>query len=289
MLDQVLVLFEIVAHVDLDLMEDNQSLSSLTARAIGALTEMLEKVSPSLVLVQGDTTTAVVAGLADALRREGVPADSVFVTGNPVVDALRWIVARPPRRESVELLRALGIPERRDEETDGIRTILVTAHRRENFGPPLAEICGTLRALVRRNRDVRVVYPVHRNPNVRCVVHRLLDGEPGVHLLDPHPYEAFVQLMARSFFVITDSGGLQEEAPAFGKPVLVLRGETERPEGIEAGVAKLVGTSADRILPEAERLLHDRDAYQAMACAISPYGDGQAAERIVRIILERYV
>ncbi len=335
MLDQVLDLFEIKPDMDLDLMEENQSPASLTARAMDALTEALEKVNPDLVLVQGDTTTAMVAGLAafyvqtpvghveaglrthsryrpfpeemnrrllgalatyhfspteraaTALRREGIPEEGIFVTGNPVIDALRWISGRSPGPGTVRFLASLGLDAEGGFSRNGFRTLLVTAHRRESFGGPLVEICRALKSLVQRNPDVQVVYPVHLNPNVRQAVFGLLGDDRRIHLVDPLPYGTLVHLMMRSYLILTDSGGLQEEGPAVGKPVLVLRGETERPEGVEAGTAKVVGTDPAVIVKEAERLLHDPEAYRRMACAVSPYGDGHAAERIVQIIRER--
>ncbi len=335
MLDQVLRLFDITPDLDLDLMEENQSPASFTARAMGALSEALEKVAPELVLVQGDTTTAMVASLAafygkipvghveaglrthsryspfpeemnrrllgalatyhfapteraaTALRREGISEELIFITGNPVIDALRWISSRPPAPETVRFLASLGLDARTGDSRNGSRTLLVTAHRRESFGEPLAEICRAVKALVRRNRDVQIIYPVHPNPNVRQAAFTHLAGERQIHLVDPLPYETLVHLMARSYLVLTDSGGLQEEAPALGKPVLVLREETERTEGVEVGAAKLVGTDAAAVLEESERLLHDAEAYRRMACAVSPYGDGQAAPRIVEILRGR--
>jgi UDP-N-acetylglucosamine 2-epimerase (non-hydrolysing) len=165
--------------------------------------------------------------------------------------------------------------------------ILVTAHRRENFGQPLENICVALREIVSRNGHVRVAYPVHMNPNVREPVYRILGGQERIHLLGPLPYGAFAQLMKHAHLILTDSGGIQEEAPSLGKPVLVLRSETERPEAVEAGTVKIVGCDRSSIVAETERLLHDTEEYGRMARAVSPYGDGHAAERIVRILLEQ--
>jgi UDP-N-acetylglucosamine 2-epimerase (non-hydrolysing) len=335
MLDQVLALFQITPDLDLDLMEENQSPAAFAARAMGSLTEALEKTRPHLVLVQGDTTTAMVAGLAafygripvghveaglrthsryspfpeemnrrllgalgsyhfaptrraaEALEREGIPQEAIFVTGNPVIDALRWISTRAPASETIQFLASLGMDAGGGETENGLRTLLLTAHRRESFGRPLVEICRAVKALVRRNPDVQIVYPVHPNPNVRRAAFSHLADDRRIHLVDPLPYETLVHLMVRSYLILTDSGGLQEEGPAVGKPVLVLREETERPEGVEEGAAKLVGTDAAVILEEAERLLRDPEAYHRMACAVSPYGDGQAAGRIVKIVRER--
>jgi len=346
MLDQVLTLFGIEPDLDLDLMEDDQNPPSLTARGMTALTKVLVRVEPDLVLVQGDTTTAMVAALAafyqkipvghieaglrtrnryspfpeeinrhligvlatyhfaptataaNALRAEGIPDDALFVAGNTVIDALLWTVSRPPSAQTQALVNRLGIEKLRNRTEDpcpsnprvagdGRRLILVTAHRRENFGSPFENICTALREIARRNPEVRLVYPVHMNPSVREPVYRILNGQERVHLIEPLPYEPFVHLMNHAYLVLTDSGGIQEEAPALGVPVLVMRHETERPEAIEAGTVKLVGTDPQTIIAETEKLLHDETEYRRMAHAVSPYGDGHAAKRIVGIILER--
>jgi UDP-N-acetylglucosamine 2-epimerase (non-hydrolysing) len=348
MLDDVLKLFAIRPDFDLGLMEDNQELSSFVAKALTALTEVLVRVRPNLVLVQGDTATAMVVSLAafyqrmtvghveaglrtgrryrpfpeeinrrlvatlatyhfaptqtaaDALRSEGIPEDKIFVTGNTVIDALLRTVSKPPSSETIQVLRNHGIdlPGGDEERTQvGWREdqapfsrpdrslILVTAHRRENLGPPLEGICEALREIVLRNTDVEIVYPVHMNPRVREPVYRLLSRHERVHLTEPLNYEQFAHLMNHAHLILTDSGGIQEEAPALGKPVLVLRSETERPEAVNAGTAKVVGVDPAVILKETERLLHDRAAYAQMAKAINPYGDGHAAQRIVSAIL----
>jgi UDP-N-acetylglucosamine 2-epimerase (non-hydrolysing) len=210
------------------------------------------------------------------LLREDVPSDRILVTGNPGIDALRWITAQPESAEVRDLL--LDAPE--------ARTILVTAHRRENFGEPLRNICLALRDLVARYAgSVRVIYPVHRNPNVRGPVHEVLGRTPHVVLRPPLDYLSNLQLMKRSYLVITDSGGIQEEAAGLGVPALVLREVTERPEGVDTGALRLVGTDRARILAEASRLLDDRAEYERMAHAENPFGDGHAAERIVASLL----
>jgi UDP-N-acetylglucosamine 2-epimerase (non-hydrolysing) len=236
------------------------------------------------------------------LLREGVPAERIIVTGNPVIDALYWVTEMPPDAETVELLRRLGLPEgmtadgRRPTAGSGWdggrrsavggRVILVTAHRRENFGAPLENICLALRDIAARyDGRVRIVYPVHLNPNVWEPVHRLLDGVPNITLTPPLDYLPLVHLMKRSYLVLTDSGGIQEEAPGLGVPVLVLREVTERPEAVEAGTVRVVGTDRERIVAEAVRLLEDADAYTQMAHAVNPYGDGHAAERIVDALI----
>jgi len=205
------------------------------------------------------------------LVAEGVAEDSILVTGNTVIDALLEVAAMKPSRAPRISLR-------------GRRLVLVTAHRRENFGAPLLEILGAIRELAERYPDVDLVYPVHRNPNVDRPVRKELGSARGVHLIDPLEYKAFVDLMAESYLILTDSGGIQEEAPSLGKPVLVLRDETERPEAVEAGTVQLVGPHRQAIVDAAARLLDSEEAYGAMARAVNPYGDGKAARRIVERI-----
>jgi UDP-N-acetylglucosamine 2-epimerase (non-hydrolysing) len=335
MLDQVLNLFNIQPHVDLDLMQPNQTLSELTAAILTHVDPVLQKLKPDWVLVQGDTTTVMTAALAayyrrirvghveaglrsgdkwqpfpeeinrkvagavtdlhfaptdwakENLLRENVPPEQIFVTGNTVIDALQYVADLPPNEEVLDLYRRIGLsldakqPEQR-------RLILVTAHRRENFGAPLEHICRALRQLAEVYGDaVRIVYPVHLNPNVQGTVYPLLGDLPNVVLLPPLDYLPFVHLMKRAALILTDSGGMQEEAPGLGKPVLVLRNVTERPEGVRAGTVRLVGTESGRVVAEARRLLDDPQAYQAMAQAANPYGDGKAAQRIVEILLNQ--
>ncbi|RMF40933.1 MAG: UDP-N-acetylglucosamine 2-epimerase (non-hydrolyzing) [Anaerolineae bacterium] len=318
MLDQVLRLFGITPQIDLNLMRPGQTLAGISAAIFTHLDPVLNDVRPDWVLAQGDTTTVmatallsyyhrirfghVEAGLRtgdkwqpfpeevnrrlagviadlhfaptqwarENLLRENVPAETIRVTGNPVIDALHWVARQPFDWEASPLA---GLPADK-------RLILVTAHRRENFGQPLKDICAALKALAARG-DVHLVYPVHLNPNVWQPVHALLDGVPNITLLPPLDYLPLVHLLQRSTLVLTDSGGLQEEAPGLGVPVLVLRRVTERPEGVQAGTVKLVGTDTNRILAEATRLLDDPQAHAAMAQAVNPYGDGHAAERIV--------
>jgi len=319
MLDQVLSLFEIEPDADLDLMQPNQSLPQLTARLMTSIDCVLQDEAPDLVLAQGDTTTVLMTALAcfyrhipfghveaglrtgtierpfpeemnrvltsplarwhfapteragNNLLREGLSEESIYVTGNTVIDALLLTASKE-------------IPL--DVELDPAKKlILVTAHRRENFGKPLEEICRALSALAERNDDVQILYPMHRNPNVAQVARRLLDGSPRIVLCDPLEYGPFIGAMKRAFLILTDSGGVQEEAPALAKPVLVLRDVTERPEAVDAGVVKLVGPSYRRILHESEILLQDAKAYASMARGASPYGDGAAAGRIADILL----
>lgn len=239
---------------------------------------------------------------AENLIAEGVPRKNIFWTGNTVIDALLWVGRKEPSQEARELLDKLGREDTRSGNGHGSppfdtrfspgpalgrRMILVTAHRRESFGAPMENICRALGEIVRRNPDVQIVYPLHMNPAAREPASRLLHSHSRILLTDPLPYEPLVHLLKRVHLVLTDSGGIQEEAPAFGKPVLVLREDTERPEGVAAGCAKIVGTDPERILRETELLLHDTSEYQRMAHCVNPYGDGAAAERILNVILSR--
>jgi len=317
MLDQVLGAFSIRPHHDLDLMRPGQSLFESTARIMAALEPVLDIEKPAYVIVQGDTTTTlcgalaafyknipvahVEAGLrtgdmqqpfpeemnrvlvsrlarlhfapteraAEILRREGTA--KVFVTGNTAIDAVLEV-------QKSAFLRDLSL------QNTTKRVILVTAHRRESFGPGFDSICAALARLAARG-DVEIVYPVHPNPNVQDPVSRQLSGVPNLRLIEPLGYVEFVALMARAYVILTDSGGIQEEAPALGKPVLVLREKTERPEAVEAGTARLVGTDADRIVRETEILLDDEAEYARRSRVHNPYGDGHASERIRDVLL----
>ena len=319
MLDQMLEIFKIAPQHDLDLMKPDQSLSALTGDAIVAIGNVLAKVKPDLVVVQGDTTTTMVAALAafyrqipvahveaglrthekyapfpeeinrrivsviselnfaptewagDNLVREGIRKDRIFVVGNTVVDAVLKIA---------ETLDGAGTA---GPEWGPGRLVLVTAHRRESFGR-LEAICSVIRSLVEEFEDIVVVFPVHMNPNVGRVVRDGLQSVERVRLVPPLDYLSFVQVLRQAHLVLTDSGGIQEEAPIFGKPVLVLREVSERPEGITANVARLVGTSAATILAHARTLLRDEEEYGRMARAQSPYGDGKASGRIVKVV-----
>jgi UDP-N-acetylglucosamine 2-epimerase (non-hydrolysing) len=304
-------------------MEENQTPTQVAAAVLARLEPVLAAERPDWVLVQGDTTTVAMAAIAafyararvghveaglrtrdrwqpfpeeinrriagvvadrhfapttlarDNLLREQVPAETILVTGNPGIDALRWIVQQPPSPELAGLLPG-----------NGVRTVLVTAHRRENFGEPLESICLALRDLAARYADrIRIVYPVHRNPNVWGPVHQLLDGVPNIVLRPPLEYLANVQLLQRSSVVVTDSGGIQEEAAGLNVPCLVLRDVTERPEGVQTGALRIVGTDRGRIVAEASRLLDDPLEHRRMASAENPFGDGHAAARIVASLL----
>lgn len=328
MLDQFLRVFDITPQHDLNIMETAQTLEDITTRVLYRLAPVLEQEQPDVVLVQGDTTTVFAASLAafygygalgrpiavghveaglrtdnkfdpypeemnrrlttvltdlhfaptprakENLLRENVPAERIYVTGNTVIDALLSIATKK------------DVPCK-TQNADG-RLLLVTAHRRENWGEPMANICRALRALVEKFDDVRLVFAVHRNPVVRNVVFPILEGHERIELREPPDYLEFVSLMQAAHLILTDSGGVQEEAPALGKPVLVLRRTTERPEGIAAGTAKLVGTNPDDIVREATTLLTDPAAYDAMSHAVNPYGDGRASERIAGALLHYF-
>jgi UDP-N-acetylglucosamine 2-epimerase (non-hydrolysing) len=321
MLDQVLSLFQLRPDYDLQLMQPNQSLGSLTAHALEAMDQLLKKQQYDMVMVQGDTTTAFAASLAaffnhvpvahveaglrswdvnnpfpeeinrrftgqvadihfapttlakQNLLDEMVPPEKIVVTGNTVIDALHAATQRP---FSFRGTRLENLP------LDRGRVLLVTSHRRESWGAELENICLSLRDLAMRFPDVQIVYPVHLNPNVRGTVQRLLDGAERIHLTEPLDWLTFVNLMHCSHLILTDSGGIQEEAPSFRKPVLVLRQVTERPEAAMSGMARIVGTSREQIVAATSALLEDVHQYRAMSSGQNPYGDGCAASRIVR-------
>lgn len=314
MLYQVLDVFGVKPDVDLQLMRPNQTLGGLTSRAIAAIDEYLEQENPDIVMVQGDTTTVLAGALAafyhhipvahvEAGLRTGNmsspwpeeanrvlttrlakwhfcptennkknlldervnPAD-IYVTGNTVIDAL--MIAREKVRKT----------------NDGKRRVLITGHRRENFGEGFEHMCTAIRKLAEEFSDVEFIYPVHLNPNVQEPVRRILNGLDNIKLIEPQSYLPFVGLMNDAYLILTDSGGVQEEAPSLGKPVLVMRDTTERPEAVTAGTVKLVGTNAGDIYREAKKLLLDEVAYRRMAAATNPYGDGKAVERIVEVL-----
>ena len=323
MLDQVLHLFNIKPEYDLNLMRDNQSLAQLSAAIFTHLDPVFSDFKPDWVLAQGDTTTVAITSLlsyfnrikfghveaglrthdkwqpfpeeinrrvagvtADLhfaptewskqnLLREGIDERIIKVTGNPVIDALQFVSKQPEPQEIVDLVA---------DKLQTKKLILVTAHRRENFGRPIENICRALAELAKRE-DVEIVYPVHLNPHVQEPVYRLLSGVAHITLLPPLDYLPLVHLMKHAVLILTDSGGIQEEAPAFGIPTLVLRDVTERPEGVAAGTLKLVGTETSRIVKEAKRLLDDESAYLKMAKAGNPYGNGHAAENIIQSLL----
>ena len=322
MLDSVMEIFNLRGDFDLNIMEQRQTLSTITTKTLLGMEQVMEQCRPDMILVHGDTSTTfagalaafyhqvpvghVEAGLrtydkyspfpeemnrtlvgdiadlhfsptkanAENLRREGIRGE-IFVTGNTAIDAMGYTV-KEGRRFQTALLNDLDFEHH--------RIIAVTCHRRENYGRPMEEILSAIAEVVRTHADVEVVYPVHLSPVVRECARRYLGGKDRIHLIDPVDVEEMHNLLARCYMVMTDSGGLQEEAPALGKPVLVMRRETERPEAIAAGTAKLAGVTYDGVLAEANRLLDDPAAYQAMAKAVNPYGDGHACERIAQAI-----
>lgn len=319
-LDQVLELFDIQPDYDLDIMKDNQNLWSLTSDVLLKTKAVIEEVKPDVVLVHGDTTTSMAAALSafyakipvghveaglrtfdkyypfpeeinrvfadsvctyhfaptdescENLRKSQIPTEHIYKTGNTVIDALLYTVEN--HQTAVEGLQL----------NPSLKTILMTSHRRENFGEPIREICKAVLELVEKNENIEVVYPVHPNPNVQQPVYELLDGKDRIHLIKPLEYAQFCSLMKKAHIILTDSGGVQEEAPSLGKPVLVLRDTTERPEAIEYGTVKLVGTNRNKIVSTVEQLLNDENEYKKMSEAINPYGDGLASKRIVDVL-----
>jgi len=324
MLDQVLELFDIAPKHDLNIMSDNQTLFDISTGTLRGLQKLYETEKPDIVLVQGDTTTAFIAALAafyfkipvghveaglrtwkkynpfpeetnrqlisvltdlhfaptaankQNLLREGVSTERIWVIGNTVIDALHMVVKKdiPPK--------GFGLDRINFEKT----IILITAHRRETFGQHIEEICGALAELAKRHSDIEIVYPVHLNPNIKRPVQKILGGISNIYLVEPLPYGVFVSLMNRAKLILTDSGGVQEEAPSLGKPVLVLRETTERNEAVEAGTVKIVGKKKNDILNEVNTLLDDQQAYDLMALQANPYGDGHTSERIISILRE---
>ncbi|HXM59402.1 MAG TPA: UDP-N-acetylglucosamine 2-epimerase (non-hydrolyzing) [Terriglobales bacterium] len=327
MLDHALQFFKIKPDFDLDVMRPNQTLNSLTARVLDTVENACHRFEPNMVLIQGDTTTAFASALAayyckiavghieaglrshdlynpfpeeanrrlasvlteihfaptalarDNLLAEGVATEKIVVTGNTVIDTLRALSVLPHSWENTPLA---GIPN------DNSRLVLVTSHRRESLGADQEHMCLALKDLVKLHPDIRIVYPVHLNPNVRSTVNALLQNTDRIHLTEPLDYITFVSLLRRCFLVLTDSGGIQEEAPTFGKPVLVLRKLTERPEASQFGMAKIIGMSREGIVNETSHLLNDAEAYQDMSEGENPYGDGHSSERIVEAVARWY-
>lgn len=323
MLDQVLELFEIVPDYDLNIMKPNQTLSMITANVITGMENVLVKEKPDLVLVHGDTSTTFATALAcyyqqiavghveaglrtydkyspfpeemnrvltgdiadlhfapternrENLLKEGIDDSKIFITGNTVIDALLETANKPYEFED-ETLKKIDFENK--------RVITVTCHRRENLGEYMAEIFSAIADIAKEYDDVEVVYPVHMNPKVREEANQYLGGIKNIHLIEPLTYQPFVKLQSKSFFIITDSGGIQEEAPSLGKPVLVVRRETERPEAVDAGTVKMAGVDRKTVYEMAKELLDNKESYDKMAHSINPYGDGQAAKRIAQII-----
>ena len=327
MLDQVLEIFDIKPDYDLNIMKEKQTLVEIVTRSLEGLDEVMKEAQPDIVLVHGDTSTTFVGSLAafynkisvghveaglrtynkyfpypeeinrritgviadmhfaptqrnyDNLASEKVDPSTIYITGNTVVDALQTTV-----HDNYEF---------KDETLKNIdwnnkRVIIMTAHRRENLGKPLENICSAVKDIVLKHEDVEVVYPVHLNPSVREVAFRILGGLDRVKLIEPVNADELHNAIKRGYLVLTDSGGLQEEAPSLGKPVLVLRNETERPEAIDAGTVKIAGVDKENIFNMTEKLLNDKDAYDKMAKAVNPYGDGHASERIVKAIIDKF-
>ena len=324
MLDQVLSLFDIEPDYDLNVMKPNQNLWSLTSDVLLQMKDVIEQSKPNIVLVHGDTTTSMAAALsafyakvpvghveaglrtfdkhypfpeeinrvfADAvcsyhfaptktsvnnLINSAIPQEHIYKTGNTVIDALLHTV------ENNEVdLNYIGL-------NPNLKTILLTSHRRENFGEPIINICNAVLELVEKNPDIQVVYPVHLNPNVQKPVKEILGNKERIYLIEPMEYAPFSSLMKKSYLIMTDSGGVQEEAPSLGKPVLVLRTTTERPEAVEHGTVKLVGTDKNNIVKEVQNLLDNSDEYKKMSETLNPYGDGLASRRIVEIIKKNF-
>ena len=325
MCDDVLQVFDLKPDYDLDIMKPDQSLFEVTARLARRLEAVMREEMPDLVLVQGDTTSTFMGGLCayylqipvghveaglrtyrkyspfpeeinrklttavadlhfaptdvarDCLLREGVDQDKVFVVGNPVIDALLHVAAKDYPFRTKRLARL---------DFDRTRIIAVTAHRRESFGEPFRNMMVALREIAARYDDVRIVFPVHPNPNVRDSVRKVLQGAERVLLVEPLDYKEFVRLLKYCYFIITDSGGIQEEAPSLSKPVLLMREVTERPEAVEAGAVRVVGTDSDRIIAASCSLLDSEAEYKKMVVERNPYGDGKTSQRIVEIILD---
>ncbi len=327
MLDQVLGAFGIDPDYDLGIMTARQSISGMTCRALEGLDPIISDVQPDILIAQGDTTTTFVASLAafyhkvafghveaglrtdnkydpfpeemnrrltgvladlhfaptEASRQnllaQGTPDNNIYITGNTVIDALLFVAGKKHSFEDEAITRATS---------DGKRVILVTAHRRENWGEPIKNICRAVKEIVRLHPDTVAIFSMHKNPVVREVIIPELSGVDRVHLIEPPDYVPFVHLMKSASIILTDSGGVQEEAPALGKPVLVLRNTTERPEGVDAGNAKLIGADTDRIVAETGKLLTDSTEYKKMSSVANPYGDGLAAKRIVESVIEYF-
>ena len=335
MLDQVLDLFEIYPDYDLNIMKPNQSLHDISSNILYGVKEVLDRFSPDLVLVHGDTTTSTFAALAafynkikvghieaglrtkniyspfpeEVNRRiTGVLAHyhfaptslsksnleeenhkNILISGNTVIDSLFFILKKIKNNKIFRLKIIDYFLSEKFKFLDERRIILVTGHRRENHGKGLINICNALEEIAILNPSIDIVYPVHMNPNVESVVKRLLFKVPNIFLIKPLRYEQFVYLMHKSYFIITDSGGIQEEAPSMGKPVLVMRDATERPEALKAGTVKLVGTSTKKIVNEANALINDVVLYKSMSSAYNPYGDGKASEKIVDFFIKSEV
>lgn len=328
MLDQVLRIFDIEPDYDLNIFQSGQTLTQITCRALTGLEGVIEEFRPDLVLVQGDTTTVFTGALAafyhqvkighveaglrsgnlyspypeeanrkltgvmtdfhfaptmtsrDNLLKEGYDAGKIFVTGNTSIDALKWVIDKDYKFEDERL---------NNIDFENKKVLLLTAHRRENIGEPMENIFAAVKEAAVKNQDAEVIYPMHLNPRVREIAKKVFGNMKNVHLIEPLDYLPFTNLMSKCCLVVTDSGGVQEEAPSLGKPVLVVRRETERPEGIEAGTARLAGTEKDVIFKEIDTLINNETEYKKMANAVNPYGDGKAAEHIKEAIINNMI
>lgn len=326
MLDQVLRIFDIEPDYDLNIFQSGQTLTQITCRALTGLEDVIKEFKPDLILVQGDTTTVFTGALAafyhqvkighveaglrsgnlyspfpeeanrkltgvitdfhfaptqisrSNLLKENYDDSKIFITGNTSIDALKWVIDKNYKFEDEKL---------NDIDFNNKKVILLTAHRRENIGEPMENIFSAVKEVAEINKDVEIIYPMHLNPKVREIARNVFGHMKNVHLIEPLDYLPFTNLMAKCYLVVTDSGGVQEEAPSLGKPVLVVRRETERPEGIEAGTAKLVGTEKETLLMELNTLLNNDEEYKKMANAVNPYGDGNAAEHIRKAIISK--
>ena len=324
MLDQMLEIFQIIPDYDLNIMKQNQSLTNITNTSLLGIEKILKKERPSMVLVQGDTTTSFTGALAafyqkikighieaglrtynkyypfpeeanrhltsvltdlhfaptrqssENLLHEGVKREDIFICGNTVIDTM-FLMIKENYTFREHLLKDKNIFKK--------KIILVTMHRRENWGAPLRETCQAIDKIINEHSDVCVIFPLHKNPEIRRNVREILQNKKDILLLDTLDYDDMINLMSKSYMILTDSGGIQEESPSLGKPVLVLREETERPEAVEAGVAKLIGTNKERVYSEVEILLNSKDIYKKMSKSVNPYGDGKASERIIKKIL----
>lgn len=322
MLDQVLDLFDIKADYDLNIMKHGQTLSEITCRILTGIEEILKEAKPDIVLVHGDTTTTFVTSLAafyqkikvghveaglrshdlyspypeeanrlltgrladihfaptegnrQNLLREGISDDKIIITGNTVIDALLSVIDDDYKFEE-DVLNNIDYSK---------KVILLTAHRRENLGSPMKDIFSAVKRLVEDNEEVEIIFPIHLNPKVREIANDILGDVERVHIIEPLEYQPIANLQSKVYMVMTDSGGIQEEAPAFGKPVLVLRRETERPEAVEAGTVKIVGVDKEVIYEEANKLIRDKNAYDRMSNAVNPYGDGKTSRRIAEAL-----
>jgi len=327
MLDMVMDLFDIKADFDLNIMKHGQTIADINISILKGLEKVFEASRPDIVLVHGDTSTTFIGALASFYQKikighveaglrsgniyspypeemnrrltgvlsnfhfaptesnyknlinEGVAEDSIFITGNTVIDALLQVIKENYSFE-IDLLNKLDYENK--------RVIVMTCHRRENWGEPMENIFKAIEEIAKKYRDVEIVYPIHMNPSIRTLANSILAGIDNIHLIEPLDYEPFANLLNKAYLIVTDSGGIQEEAPALGKPILVLREETERPEAVEAGTVRVVGVNQEKIASEIAELLENKESYRKMANAVNPYGDGRACERIVQTLLHKY-